>query len=970
MDGGPLSSPEKHLLIQYHNISGGRSKLARINASLTNATHDIIIITETWFDNSVNDNEIISNTRFLISRSDRSAAAGKKKGGGVAVIYDSNIPCRRLANYSDSLVDYIAMEITLLNDKLLLLAAYIPPYRQLETMRILKEVSEKYMKTTRAHRILLIGDFNLPFIKWEQRDGEPGFLVPTIDSAPAHFATFVDMVSNLQVHQINSHANSLGTFLDLVLATDVDNITVSAVEPSQEIDRESLHHKPLEIIVAGMSAEAVTDELLEFKTDMNKVCELMQTTNMPTDPEDFATTIKHIIDTSTRTKQVKTSAWLQQHPWLRGVAQYETLNKEQKRLYSKYSRSRTTGNREAYRSKAKEVISLHNTLKADYYERIIHEPLRNSKEFYELMKARTGKKQIIPNLMFKNGIWMTGRELHENLFYQLESHFSFEDTFFAEDDNVVKLQLMRLHELHYCEVHIWNEVEVDFSIEEVGETISMLKTRKGKGPHEISASVLQWNAATLLPHIQKIFNELLREGIIPYSWKTSYLQPVPKRGAVSDITNYRGIAISSCLPKMLDRLITDRLFRGLSAILPKTQHGFCNGRSTATNLMDVTQLIQEGFREGCQVEVVYFDISKAFDRLNHRILAVKLARIGLPKRLFLLLMSLVINRRYIMKIGRQTTDLITRPKSAVPQGSYGGPPIFLSYAMDFLLDCGDVHAFAYADDLKLVKIIRSEVDQIALQQSINRFSKWCSLNQMEVNVKKSVHMTYTRRSPKFPTAFYMSGQRIPTSNTVRDLGVIFDPALTFKPHIEDISARANRMLGAATRFAKELGRNQLVFNVFRCHILPVLEYASPAWDQRRIGLSRLIETSARKASRIALGLPKLPINARYQDYPSRLRLLHFNTLESRRIIATIIFVIKSINGDIDSETAKRLIDLRTTAITRLPNIFRVDRDIPTTSPLSILTQTCNTYRNLIDLNISLPVLKFRLKQHFLNEDIL
>lgn len=98
----------------------------------------------------------------------------------------------------------------------------------------------------------------------------------------------------------------------------------------------------------------------------------------------------------------------------------------------------------------------------------------------------------------------------------------------------------------------------------------------------------------------------------------------PKKGNLLDVQNYRGICQQSVIPKLFDRLLTQKLFAHVRDEIPKSQHGFIDKRSTCTNLCEMTQFIREQFKQGYQVDVVYMDFSKAFDRIDHGILARKL----------------------------------------------------------------------------------------------------------------------------------------------------------------------------------------------------------------------------------------------------------------------------------------------------------------------------------------------------------
>lgn len=103
---------------------------------------------------------------------------------------------------------------------------------------------------------------------------------------------------------------------------------------------------------------------------------------------------------------------------------------------------------------------------------------------------------------------------------------------------------------------------------------------------KISATYLKYNAGILTPVLANVFNTILHTSVIPDNWKLSYLTPIPKKGNIHDVTNYRGIAMQSVIPKLFDMLITARLYQHLHFAIPENQHGFVKNKSTVSNLLE------------------------------------------------------------------------------------------------------------------------------------------------------------------------------------------------------------------------------------------------------------------------------------------------------------------------------------------------------------------------------------------------
>lgn len=150
-------------------------------------------------------------------------------------------------------------------------------------------------------------------------------------------------------------------------------------------------------------------------------------------------------------------------------------------------------------------------------------------------------------------------------------------------------------------------------------------------------------------------------------------------------------------------------------------------------------------------------------------------------------MKFTIGRIYILKINGIATKLFISPKSSVPQGSHFGPICFIIFTNDLDIE----FLLCYADDTKAFRKIRNLQDRNKLQEDIDKISKWSIENNLTLNVKKTYHVSYGRS--KFDSIYTLNHNIIEKCITVRDLGIIFDSGLTFKPHIESIARRLSQI---------------------------------------------------------------------------------------------------------------------------------------------------------------------------------
>lgn len=130
-----------------------------------------------------------------------------------------------------------------------------------------------------------------------------------------------------------------------------------------------------------------------------------------------------------------------------------------------------------------------------------------------------------------------------------------------------------------------------------------------------------------------MFRRSIDSGIFLSALKLGSIRPILKSGDPTDVTNYRPITILPHLSKLFETLVLNSIRPSLNHILIDEQHGFRPGRSTVTCNLSLHSYIFDSFRNKCQVDVIYTDFSKAFDRVDHNRLMSTLASIGIGEPL-------------------------------------------------------------------------------------------------------------------------------------------------------------------------------------------------------------------------------------------------------------------------------------------------------------------------------------------------
>lgn len=174
---------------------------------------------------------------------------------------------------------------------------------------------------------------------------------------------------------------------------------------------------------------------------------------------------------------------------------------------------------------------------------------------------------------------------------------------------------------------------VKITQEDILTAIKRLKPKKSAGPDKIPPYVFKGCAELLVVPLSIIFNAILKTTVYPERWKTAKICPILKTGDKQNIKNYRPIATISAPSKIFE------IYSHVSPWIADERHGFLPKRSTTTNLISFTQIVNECIDKQGQVDVVLTDFAKAFDKVDHDIMLNKLHSLGLSRELLLLLSS-------------------------------------------------------------------------------------------------------------------------------------------------------------------------------------------------------------------------------------------------------------------------------------------------------------------------------------------
>ena len=401
---------------------------------------------------------------------------------------------------------------------------------------------------------------------------------------------------------------------------------------------------------------------------------------------------------------------------------------------------------------------------------------------------------------------------------------------------------------------------------------------------------------SVIKPITHIINKSLSSGTMPAFCKKARVTPVYKgEGDKLDPGNYRPISILPLIGKCIEYFVNEKLTKYINEnnILNERQFGFRKDNSTTYLMIELFDKIYSSKDAGNKPAIVFLDIKKAFDSVDHDLLMKKLKYYGISGRVYKWFESYLNNRSQRTKIGnRISIELLIL--WGVPQGSILGPILFSLFINDLVYVCKTSLPFLFADDgaLYFNHVDRTNYDVICDELKI--IMEWLRINKLSLNTSKTKFIVFDKEE-NIDTIIFSDGNLnsiIIKEEKVRVkkyLGLILDHKLTFLSHIDHIKKKIAKRIGAMYKSKNllPLKYRKMFANAL---MLPHFDYLDIIWNKTTKTKLNELDILYKKVAKIALDYDILESSKKvYQD-------MNWLPLHLRRQLHMTIYMYKIISG--------------------------------------------------------------------------
>ena len=807
---------------------------------MQNKLFDIITLNETRLDSSVLNGEI-EIPGYDIVRRDRN-----RSGGGVAMYIRSNIPYTIRKDLFPDNLELICVEIKKFKSKSQLITTwYRPPNSSVE----LFSEFENFLKLLEDENkeIIITGDLNCNLLEQNKS-------LPT--------SKLVDLID---IYQLQQHiqcptriTSTTASLLDVILTYYGDDKILDTGVIHLGISDHSLVYLCRKLSIPKAPPKTVFTRhyknynVNQFNNDLSEVFNLPLDSAILTDPNalwnDFKNKFLSVADKHAPIRQRRVKS--EYKPWLTNEIKQMSYHRDY--LKKQSIKLRSANYDKAYKRCKNKLNNLIKETKQEYFRDKLSNA-KNSKESWRTINELLNKKPKTSEIkeLDINGQLITDDDKIAEAFNQYFSTIGS-----TLSDKITDNCTDPMNFVTPLDCSIFNFTSI--TLQETIGALNEIKTKKSPGLDGISIRLLKDASNIVAGPLVNIFNVSLQRAIFPNDWKLAKVTPIFKEGNKADCENYRPISVISAVAKLFEKLVYLQLssFLRLNGILVEQQSGFRQQHSTETALLSSTNEWLFNMDRGLLSGVLFLDLKKAFDTIDHHILLSKLELYGIKGTSLKWFESYVSGRSQICSVNSKMSAA-RQIKCGIPQGSNLGPILFLLYINDLPNCLETTKANLFADDTSLSCEGFSPYEiETKLNKDIENVHRWLTANKLSLNMEKSEFMIIGSRrrlaSIENSPVLTLGGNNIKRVYQKKTLGMILDDQLKWNKHNEMQCKTISNNIALLKRAKLFVNRDSLI-KIFNALVWPHFNYCSTIWNDGCCSIIDKLFILQKRAARVITG---------------------------------------------------------------------------------------------------------------------
>ncbi len=741
---------------------------------------DLYAITETWNDPDNGEHQkVISKIRgkeYKVKLAPRLSRAG----GGILLLYKGNLKVEKMK--PPKIHTFEIMEVLVQNKskKIRLVIIYRPepdpeknPYTMTECYKEFTELFAYYSSLN--EEAIFCGDYNFHMNK-------PNDI---------KVKKFIEILDTFELKQhITESTHKEGNTLDLIISNKKSSVM------SHQIDEMLSDHynilfdidmsKPPRMKKNITYRKTKSININDFRNDVkHSMKHVNLNDNLDNLVNSYQTNLQGVLDKHAP-KQTKLVTIRDKTPWT--TEEIRPHKQELRRLERKMKRTKLEVDKQLFKDKKAEYKNILSNKWNEHYTKLIQDNSADPKNLFNVINKALHRKEDTP---------FPGGKSDDELANEFNEFFDGKIQTIRDNlDNGQNNHTFKTETPKYTQT--LTEFR-SLSPEEVRKLI-ISSASKHCDLDPIPTWLLKECIDDLLPLITQIINLSLLLGDMPSSLKNAIINPLLKKLGLELIKkNYRPVSNLAFISKLIEKAVASQLIEHLKInnLYDKFQSAYRTFYSTETALLRVKNDILNTMDSRNVMLLLLLDLSAAFDTIDHSILLNRLSkRCGIKGTCLKWFTSYLSNRHQMVKINDTTSEL-KNVKYGVPQGSVLGPILFTIYTSplgEIIENCG-LNRQTYADDTGIYHSI-SPVDTasqtitlLKINTCIDKIKEFMFANKLKINDEKTIFMVlgtnyWTETLNK--NSIKIGDTQIESSNSTKNLGIIFDKEMTLHEHVNYI----------------------------------------------------------------------------------------------------------------------------------------------------------------------------------------